>query len=87
MSDSIESYRGYIGCSSIQGYRRSREVTEEWISDYNQHRPHDALGGYGPSAVSKKMKEIKHLPLGLRSASAPPSLHYAPKDLNQNIKI
>ncbi|MEZ5046781.1 MAG: integrase core domain-containing protein [Chitinophagaceae bacterium] len=70
LSDSIEAIEAILDAHLFKDIEEVREVTEEWISDYNQHRPHDALGVW-PSAVSKKMKEIKHLPLGLRSASAP----------------
>jgi len=50
-----------------------REVTQTWIDDYNTTRPHDALGGLSP----KMYKEKKSKAIGLRSASATPSLHYA----------
>ena len=51
-----------------------REVTAEWTDDYNTTRPHDALGGMPPRIYREQMGR----PLGLRSASATPSLHYAP---------
>jgi putative transposase len=49
-----------------------REVSEKFKYDYNHHRPHDALGGISPKMYKEKIKTI-----GLRSASATPSLHYA----------
>lgn len=51
-----------------------REVTAKWVDDYNNLRPHDALGGLSP----KMYKEKSQGSLGLRSASATPSLHSAP---------
>ena len=51
-----------------------REITEEFVNDYNHNRPHDALGGLSP-----KMYKEKFWAQGLRSASATPSLHYAPE--------
>ncbi len=56
-----------------------REVTAEWMEDYNNNRPHDALGGLPPRVYREQMGR----PLGLRSASATPSLHYAPEALKQ----
>jgi len=50
-----------------------RETTQTWVDDYNTNRPHDALGGLSP----KMYKEKNQIAIGLRSASATPSLHYA----------
>lgn len=50
-----------------------REVTGQWVDDYNHHRPHDALGGLSPIMYRKQNTQ----PVGLRYASATPSLHYA----------
>lgn len=55
-----------------------REISEEFINDYNNHRPHQALGGLPPVLYRKKIEEkTKHLRSGLHSASATPSLHFA----------
>lgn len=51
-----------------------REITEEFVNNYNHYRPHDALGGLSP-----KMYKEKFWVQGLRSASATPTLHYAPE--------
>ena len=45
-----------------------RTIVEDWMKDYNCHRPHDALGGVSPV----KYRESKSKPIGLRSAT----LHY-----------
>jgi putative transposase len=50
-----------------------REATQLWIDDYNNARPHDALGGLPPRMYREKNSKA----IGLRSASATPSLHYA----------
>lgn len=50
-----------------------REMTQSWVDDYNNVRPHDALGGLSP----KMYREKNQIAIGLRSASATPSLHYA----------
>lgn len=55
-----------------------REVTDCFIYDYNNNRPHDALGGLTPALYRIKAQgEILAAPDGLRFASATPPLHYA----------
>ncbi len=58
-----------------------REETDRFVWDYNHYRPHDALGGISPQMY----KENLSVP-GLRCASATPSLHYAPEQINNNLK-
>lgn len=55
-----------------------REVTVGFINDYNNHRPHDALGGLPPAIYRQNQEALNQpFPDGLRYASATPSLHYA----------
>ena len=49
-----------------------REITQQWIDDYNNSRPHQSLGGLPP----RRYREKNEHPIGLRSASATPSLHF-----------
>ena len=51
-----------------------REISDQWVTDYNYHRPHDSLEGISP--VNYKIKKEKTVE-GLRSATAKPSPHSA----------
>jgi putative transposase len=56
-----------------------REVTQQWVDEYNYNRPHDALKGLSPIMYRKQNNHS----VGLRFATATPSLHYAQQnDLN-----
>ena len=55
-----------------------REITATWVNDYNQFRPHDALGGLSPVNYRKALGKF-NVPPGPRSAPATPSLHSAPE--------
>lgn len=54
-----------------------RTVTQEWVEDYNHQRPHDALGGLSPKMYRALNQARNASSVGLRSAPATPTLHYA----------
>jgi putative transposase len=54
-----------------------RSVSQEFVDDYNNHRPHDALGGMSPRKYRELRDDGPNRFDGLRSASAMTSLHYA----------
>jgi putative transposase len=45
-----------------------REVTHEFVNDYNNHRPHDALGGISPRKYRGLMKMGANLSDGCSGA-------------------
>lgn len=56
-----------------------RDIAETFMDDYNNHRPHDALGGIPPRLYRSIWEDkLQTTSDGLRSASATPSpsLHY-----------
>ena len=68
------SYRGHVlDAYTFDSLNDVREVSEIWVDDYNNHRPHDSLGGLPPRVYRKKQEQAT----GLHSASAPPLLQSA----------
>jgi putative transposase len=70
------SYReGVLDAYLFETLEQVREQSAIWVRDYNHERPHDSLGGL-PPVVYRERFSNNSLPV-LRSASAPPPLHYA----------
>lgn len=79
-----KSYReGVLDAYLFDNIDEVREVSQTWVDDYNNYRPHDGCGGLPPKKYRiEKQKTIQAV--GLHSASATPSLHYVQQPVNIN---
>lgn len=58
-----------------------RDITDEFIKDYNNERPHDALGGLPPVKYREMKKELQ----APSPASATPPLNSALAEVIENV--
>ena len=65
-----KSYRqGVLDAYMFDHIDEVREVSQTWIDDYNNHRPHDACGGLPPKVYRRKKEQAIGLRLRLRFSS------------------
>lgn len=72
-----KSFRvGVLDAYLFENLNEVREVTAEWVYDYNHHRPHDALKGLPPVIFRQRgaVPSMGEIPLLSGSAKASPSL-------------
>lgn len=71
--------RGVLNAHVFADLDEVREVSHEWVEDYNCERPHDSLGGLAPIAYREKFNQG----LGQCCVTAPatpsPPLHACPR--------
>ena len=76
-----KSYReGVLDAHIFETIDDVREQAQKWSKDYNESRPHDALGGMPPRQYRLKNQKVKEL----HSATATPPLHEALYKQNEN---
>jgi putative transposase len=53
--------RNVLDAHLFETINQARDITEEFIYDYNNHRPHDSLGGLSP-VMFKQKNQLLHEP-------------------------
>ena len=43
-----------LNCYLFENFEQVREITEEWLTKYNEQRCHDALGGLPPTIFRER---------------------------------
>jgi putative transposase len=66
----IERFNGSFRRDVLDAYlfediNQIRRLAEEWMEDYNNHRPHDALNGRSPMDLWKTLEEFPTNPQGI----------------------
>ena len=54
--------RNVLDAHLFENLNEAREITEEFMTDYNHHRPHDSLGGLSPVMFKQKNKFLQQPP-------------------------
>jgi len=49
--------RGVLDACLFDSLDHAREIASDWVEDYNQFRPHDALNGLSPVLYAQKQAE------------------------------
>ena len=68
---------GVLDAYIFENIDQVREAVASWVLDYNNYRPHQALGNISPVNYRIKNSLTQAIPNVLRCASATPSLHSA----------
>jgi putative transposase len=53
--------RGILDAYLFDNLNQVRELTQSWMKDYNEFRPHEALGDLSPIAYLENMKKLTEI--------------------------